>query len=151
MARIARKRFSGLRPVGAKASPPKTLARFFERGSNPCTTPPNDEGPLRGTLYHLVAGVGFAFAASPPVGARPCGRPVARWSALLQTRKPTPFGVGFWFGSGGRIALAASPLSYVGRPRRPRNEPAPLRGCAGSNIAHFQMKKGPTRGPFVIW
>jgi hypothetical protein len=51
-------------------------------------------------------------------------RPVARWRALLQTRKQTPFGVGFWFGSGGRIAFAPLGLSYVGRLCRPRNEPA---------------------------
>ena len=40
---------------------------------------------------------------------------------------------------------------YVGRLRRSRHEPAPLRGDAGSNLLHFQTKMGPIRGPFFIW
>ncbi len=52
-------------------------------------------------------------------------------------------GVGF--------AFAPAGLSYVGRLLRPRHEPAPLRGYVGSNILHFQTKKGPsTRDPFLF-
>ena len=51
--------------------------------------------------------------------------------------------------AGAGLAFAAPPLSYVGQLRRPRHEPAPLRGFAGSNLLHFQMKMGPTRGPIL--
>jgi hypothetical protein len=51
--------------------------------------------------------------------------------------------------AGAGLAFATSWLSYVGRLRRPRHEPAPLRGYAGSNLLHFQMKMAPERGAIL--
>ncbi len=52
------------------------------------------------------------------------------------------------YGSGGRIDRSPK-LTFVGRLRRPRYKPAPLRGFAGSNLHHRQTKTGPTRGPIL--
>ena len=51
--------------------------------------------------------------------------------------------------AGAGLPSRLAPLSYVGRLSRPRHDPAPLRGYTGSNLAHFQTKMGPTRGPIL--
>jgi len=54
--------------------------------------------------------------------------------------------------AGAGLAFAAAPLSYVGRLRRPRHEPAPLRGCAGSRVSCHapKMKKPVPLGPALF-
>jgi hypothetical protein len=80
--------------------------------------------------FCLVAGTGFrpprfalrlvsaplpmlCIVVRSPIGARSCGRPVARWGALLQTTKPTPLGPAFCLvaGAGWPSALRASVMS----------------------------------------
>jgi hypothetical protein len=94
----------------------------------------NENGPHKAIRpFCLVAGTGFrpprfalrlvsallpmlCIVVRSPIGARSCGRPVARWGALLQTTKPTPLGPGLLFGSGGRMAFPASRVSLSRRP-----------------------------------
>ena len=59
LARIAPKRFEGLRPVGANAPPPKTLSRFVEQGPHPSQEIPNQNGPTLWTLFNLALPRGF--------------------------------------------------------------------------------------------
>ncbi len=74
-------------------------------------------------------------------------------SSYQARKKPAPrMGPAWFLGSGGRMAFAPSGLSWS---RRPYSD-APRRGAsacscfpAGSNLSHFQMKKGPTGGPFI--
>jgi len=58
--------------------------------------------------------------------------------AGTKTRYSAGFSVFLVAGAG--LAFATSLLSYVGRLRRPRHEPAPLCGYAGSKLAHFQNR-----------
>jgi hypothetical protein len=66
-------------------------------------------------------------------------------SRCLEGKKPDTR-PGFWFpGSGGRIAFGASRLSYVGRLRRPRNEPA----SQNPTLPHLQKQPAPM-GPALF-
>ena len=51
------------------------------------------------------------------------------------------------FGSGGRIALAATPLSYVGRQSRPRSEPA----SQNPTLPRVQKKWAPPGAHLLFW
>ena len=53
--------------------------------------------------------------------------------------------------AGAGFAIAASPLSYVGRLRLPRHDPAPLRGYADSKLVHQTNKKGRPLGDPLCW
>ena len=75
--------------------------------------------------------------------------------AIAKTKKPVPMGPAlFIFGSGGRMAFAAYAAQFVSAPVNRRYESGRLGlncSLAGSKLAHFQTKKGPSsRDPLLF-